>query len=101
MNRDHCRALLTRNLCYTRKGSRMHSVSAALEEKRTHCLSVHSELEAFLKLYPTPEFPEEQEVDLSTRAFCLKGCGEHFATNTSRSYKVHPKDCWLQRKNVE
>ena len=62
---------------------------------------MHSELEKFLELYPTPEFPEEQEVDPATRKFCPTRCGESFATTNSKSYRNHPKDCWLQRKNVE
>ena len=63
---------------------------------------MHSELEKFLELYSEPEFPpEEQEVDLSTRACCPKNCGEHYAKKNSKSYRSHPKDCWLNRENVE
>ena len=71
------------------------------DTQRADNSSKHSELAKFLKLYPTPEFPQDEDEVPGTRVCCQKRCGETFAGSKSKSYNDHPLSCWLERELVE
>ena len=91
-------------------GSRVEGIRKSFEETCLPDHAMHSHLKEFLDLHPeTKEESPQPVAPLSPGArllkwspdkhkfMCPRGCGHGYASMESKSWRTHPKSCWLQR----
>ena len=95
------------------EGTRAEGIRNSFRETCLPDHDMHRGLKEFLDLHP-PVAPETRTAELPAaplspgtrlldwspdphKFMCPAGCGEGYASDKSKSWKCHPKSCWLQR----